>query len=145
MTAPFEILKTLRFPVVPSEILKKRVTLKRELLCQENLIPTRLAILGGSTTSEVKDMLEIFLLAHGIQAEFYESGYNRYSEEVLFEEPALWDFKPDIVFIHTTWRNVAEFPHLLESAADVDERVEREVVRFRAIWEKIHAGLGSLI
>jgi FkbH-like protein len=145
MTAPFEIPKTLRFPVVPSEILKKRVTLKRELLCQENLTPTHLAILGGSTTSEVKDMLEIFLLAHGIQAEFYESGYNRYSEEVLFEEPALWDFKPDIVFIHTTWRNVAEFPHLLESAADVDERVEREMVRFRAIWEKIHAGLGSLI
>ena len=58
-----EILKALRFPVAVGEILRKRQTLKRELLKQTNLVPTRIAILGGSTTTEVKSMLELFLLA----------------------------------------------------------------------------------
>ena len=89
--------------------------MKRELLKQTNLVPTRIAILGGSTTTEVKSMLELFLLAHGIQPTFYESGYNRYSEDVVFENPDLWNFKPNIVFIHTTWHNISEFPELLEA------------------------------
>src|SRR6266849_9660001 len=95
-------------PVSVTDILRSRRTLKEELLKQRNLVPVQIAILGGSTTGEIKSTLELFLLAQGIQPVFYESGYNGYSEEVLFENPGLWTFKPDIVFIHTTWQNVSE-------------------------------------
>jgi len=104
-----------------------------------------MAILGGSTTTEVKNMLELFLLAQGVQPLFYESGYNRYSEDVLFENPDLWNFKPDIVYIHTTWRNVSQFPELMEPEAGVEERVRSEMARFESLWEKIHTELGALI
>ena len=99
--------KELLHPVDTATLLRKRRSLTRELSEQPNLVPTRIAILGGSTTSEVKSMLELFLLAHGIQPTFYESEYNRYSEDVIFENPALWEFKPEIVYIHTTWHNVS--------------------------------------
>jgi FkbH-like protein len=135
----------LRFPVVPATVLKKRHSLKRELLAQPHLIPVRIAILGGSTTSEVRSMLELFLLAEGLQPSFYESGYNRYAEDVLFENPELIRFKPDVVFLHTTWHNVSEFPGLLEAEDEVARRVRAEAVRFEALWEKIHAQLGALI
>ena len=137
--------KALRFPITPAEILRKRQSLKKELLGQTNLIPTRIAILGGSTTAEVKSMLELFLLAQGIQPTFYESGYNRYSEDVLFQNPDLWNFKPDIVFIHTTWHNVSEFPQLMEPETEVEQRVGREMERFASLWGKIHTELGALI
>ena len=104
------VLKALQFPIETATILRQRHSLKKELLGQTNLVPTRIAILGGSTTAEVKSMLELFLLAQGIQPSFYESGYNRYFEDVLMGNPELWSFKPDIVFIHTTWRNVLQFP-----------------------------------
>jgi FkbH-like protein len=94
---------------------------------------------------EVKNMLELFLLAQGIQPTFYESGYNRYAEDVLFANPDLWKFKPDIVFIHTTWRNLSESPELLEDTAFTEERVGRELTRFSALWERIHAELGAII
>jgi len=90
-------------------------------------------------------MLELFLLAHGIQPMFYESGYDRYSEDVLFKNPALWNFKPDIVFIHTTWRNVSQFPELMEGEREVEHRVCREKARFESLWEKIQTDLGALI
>src|SRR4051794_39020229 len=90
-------------PASAVEIVRQRRRLRNELLRRVNLTPTRIAILGGSTTAEVKNMLELFLLAQDIQPTFYESGYNRYAEDVLFENPDLWKFKPDIVFIHTAW------------------------------------------
>jgi len=140
-----EILKALHHPIVVADILRKRQVMKRELLKQTNLVPTRIAILGGSTTTEVKSMLELFLLAQGIAPTFYESGYNRYSEDVEFENPDLWNFKPNIVLIHTTWHNISEFPELLEADGAVENRVRREVARFTSLWEKIHTELGAVI
>jgi len=140
-----DILKAVRYPIDPANLVRRRQTLKKELLKQANLLQTRVAILGGSTTSEVKNMLEIFLLANGIQATFYESGYNRYSEDVLFENPELSNFKPDIVFIHTSWLNVSEFPAIMESEEEVQTRVRQEVSRFESMWNKVQKDLGALI
>ncbi|HEX4004997.1 MAG TPA: HAD-IIIC family phosphatase [Acidobacteriaceae bacterium] len=138
------MLKEMRYPVTPATLLRKRPALKRELLAQPNLLPVRIALLGGSTTSEVKNMLELFLLDQGIQPEFYESGYNRYSEEALFDTGALASFRPDVVYLHTTWRNVEQFPSLLESEAEVDQRVRNEVARFESIWDALRTKLGAL-
>ncbi|HTT22805.1 MAG TPA: HAD-IIIC family phosphatase [Candidatus Sulfotelmatobacter sp.] len=135
----------LRLPTDAKAILRKRESLRKQLLKQPNLLPTRIAILGGSTTVEVKKTLELFLLTHGIQPVFYESGYNRYSEDVLFENSNLWNFKPDIVFVHTNWRNISQFPDLMETEVEVELRVRSEMSRFEAVWEKIHAELGALI
>src|ERR1017187_1095249 len=140
-----EILKALRFPIAVGDILRKRLVLKKELLKQTNLVPTRIAILGGSTTTEVKSMLELFLLAQGIEPAFYESGYNHYSEDIEFENSDLWNFKPNIVFLHTTWHNISEFPALLEAEAEIEARVRREMARFESLWEKIHTELGAVI
>lgn len=144
-TSSWTIPKALQFPIATQKILLKRRALKEELLKRTNLIPARIAILGGSTTSELKSVLELFLLAQGIQPTLYESGYNRYREEVLFENPDLWNFKPDIVLIHTTWHNVSQFPDLMENADDVERRVQSEMARFAPVWEKIHAELGALV
>ena len=140
-----DVLKALRAPVAVGDILRKRQAIKRELLKQTNLVPVRIAILGGSTTTEIKGMLEIFLLAQGMQPVFYESGYNRYFEDVLFENPELWNFKPNLVFIHTTWHNISEFPALLETESEVEARIRREMARFESLWEKIHKDLGAVI
>ena len=45
-----EVLKAFRSPIVVADILRKRHVLKKELLKQPNLVHTRIAILGGSTT-----------------------------------------------------------------------------------------------
>lgn len=140
-----DLSKALRFPTALKNILRNRQKIRQELLKRSNLLSCRIAILGGSTTTEIRNMLELFLLQHGIKPAFYESGYNRYCEDVLFENPELWAFKPDIVFIHTTWQNVTCFPDLLEDEAAVEEHVRREMSRFGSLWEKIHAQLGAIV
>jgi FkbH-like protein len=137
--------KDLQIPTSLADFIRKRRMLKEEFLKQENLVPTRIAILGGSTTAEVRKTLEVFLLAHGLQPAFYESGYNQYWEDILFENLNLWNFKPDIVFIHTTWQNVSHFPEPLEGVNEIEACVRSEMSRFESMWEKLHIGLGALI
>lgn len=126
-------------------LLRKRKALKKELLQQSSLFPVKIAILGGSTTSEVRSMLELFLLGHGIQPQFYESAYNSFFEDIAFANPELGTFKPDIVFIHTTWHNVYRFPRALEPESSVDSLFRELIDRFESIWQTISARFGALI
>lgn len=60
----------LRYPFNSKELLRKRKSIKKELLASSNLMDKHVAILGGSTTHDIKDMLELFLLDQGIRPTF---------------------------------------------------------------------------
>jgi FkbH-like protein len=108
-------------------------------------LPVRIAVLGGSTTVEVKNILELFLLSHGIQPTFFESSYSRYHEDVLFENPELMNFKPEVVFVHTTWRNITRWPELMDSEETICERVRQEMGSFITLWEAINSKLSAVV
>jgi len=63
----------LDLPIDAAYLLRKKHSIRRELQQQPGLTSKRIAVLGGSTTAEVVDQLEIFLLLHGISATFYQS------------------------------------------------------------------------
>lgn len=142
---PGPVPRELRFPLSAELILRKRHALKKQLLEQTNLLPVRIAILGGSSTQEIKSILELFLLAHGIQPVLYESEYDRYYEEVVFHDSELFEFKPDIVFVHITWHNVLQFPEILDDKARVDALAQHQLQRFVGFWETIHRDLKAVI
>jgi FkbH-like protein len=132
-------------PIKFEDVLSKRKSLLRQLRQRAGLQPLRIAILGGSTTADVRDMLEIFLLAGGIAPDFYESGYNQYYEDVMFHNPDLFAFRPDIVVVHTTQQNITCLPALLDSEADVERTVRAEMDRCEGYWAAIESGLGALV
>ena len=62
------------YPFDSAELMKKQRSIKRRLLSDNTKrIQKKIAVLGGSTTDGIVDMLDIFLLEQGIQAEFYQS------------------------------------------------------------------------
>ncbi|MBP1567523.1 MAG: HAD family hydrolase, partial [Oscillospiraceae bacterium] len=69
-------MKTLSYPFDSSYILKKKRSIKKELLASgTGRIKKKIAVLGGSTTNEIVNILELFLLDQGIEPEFYQSEY----------------------------------------------------------------------
>lgn len=66
------------YPIDSKILLRKKIKIKKELLTQNNLIEKRVAVLGGSTTNEIVDQLELFLLNYGIKPTFYQSEYAQY-------------------------------------------------------------------
>lgn len=110
------------YPIDNNYILKKKKFLKRIGLDKKNLIQKNIAIVGGSTIGDIKDILEVFLLDYGIKPDFFIGQYNNFYEDVLFNTQELLDFKPDIIIIHTTSRNLYD---------------ENLIEKLKAVWGKI--------
>lgn len=96
-------MRELEYPFDPGYIMKKRRSIKKELLKTDKpFVEKRIAVLGGSTTHDIIDILELFLLNYGIRPTFYESEFNQYWQDAMFDNPKLDEFKPEIIFIHTS-------------------------------------------
>ena len=133
-------MEILNYPFDAQLILRTKKKIRRELLASsQQRIVKKIAVLGGSTTSEIRNILELFLLDQGIEPVFYESAYGRYWQEIMFDEPALKDFAPDIIYIHTTGRNISVFPEIGDSAETVSQKLEQVYEPFRQMWEKAAA------
>ena len=85
-------MKELEYPFDSAWILQKRRKLKKQLLEDGSTrIKKKIAVLGGSTTSDIIAIMELFLLNAGIEPEFYESEYARYWQDAMFENPELME------------------------------------------------------
>lgn len=140
------MLRELYPPFDGNEILKKKNKLLRQLRENTaNAVPLRIAVLGGSTTSDIVKVLEIFLRERGIAPTFYESEYAQYWNDAVFENPELSKFKPDLVFIHTTFRNIERLPEVLESRDSIEQKLSDEYARFEQMWSNISEKFGCTV
>ena len=126
------------YPLDTKMLLRKKKSIKKELLNNEKQwICKKIAVLGGSTTNEVVDQLEIALLNHGIKAEFYQSEYSLYWEDAMFGNEQLDAFEPDIIYIHTNWRNITAFPEIHDTEDEVMQKLQEQYERFGSMWKKL--------
>lgn len=129
-----------QYPLDTGTLLRKKRRIRRELTAQNpHPLHKKIAILGGSTTNEVADQLGLFLLQYGIEAEFYQSEYGQYWQDAMFGTPELDAFAPDVIYIHTTWRNVDRFPTTATPPQEAEEMLEGEYRRFETMWQALEA------
>ena len=131
-------MRELEYPFDSEYILKKSKKLKRELLeSRTDFLSKNIAVLGGSTTHDIVRILEVFLLNRGIRPVFYESEYAQYFQDVMFDNPELTEFAPDLIYIHTSNRNIAGYPTVSDNPEQIDVMLEEQYEHFRVMWEKI--------
>ena len=132
----------LQYPFDSDFLLKKSKKIRRALLTDGTArLKKKIAVLGGSTTHDIVRMMELFLLGHGIEAEFYESEYAQYYEDAVFGSEELDRFQPDLVFIHTTFRNLRELPSATMSADEVKALEDSTFAHFEAAWNGVRTRL----
>lgn len=128
----------LEYPFDSDYIIKKKKSLKKKLLERDvKYLEKRIAILGGSTTSDIKLVMELFLLNYGIKPTFYESEYNMYWQDAMFDNIELACFKPDIIFIHTTNKNIINYPEISDNEDQITAKLEKEYEKFVTMWEHL--------
>jgi FkbH-like protein len=127
------------------QLLMKRKGLRRKLSAREHLKPIRIAVLGGSTTHEMVDLWELWLLESGFAPTFYQSEYGRYYVEAVHDTDKLVGFNPDIVYVHTSYKNIQGFAPLQATEAELAEHVQRELKRYQEIWSSITEKIGCQI
>lgn len=137
-------MRELEYPFDAGYLLKKSKRIKRTLLEQTaadgtpvTFLKKRIAVLGGSTTHDIIRILELFLLNYGIEPEFYESEYAQYWQDAMFDNEELVQFHPDLIYIHTTGRNITFFPDMEDSLQGIEDKLEAQMNHFRVMWEKL--------
>ncbi len=137
----------LNYPFDGEWMRRKKKQIKRELLEKKEacFITKKIAILGGSTTDELRDMLELFLLDFGIKPMFYSSEYNRFYEDAVFENPALAEFNPDIIYIHTSLRNISCKILVTDTDEMAVDKISDTYSHFLTLWENLKRRYNAVI
>lgn len=78
--------------------------------------------------------MELFLLNFGIEAEFYQSEYAQYWQDAVFGNSELDSFDPDIIFIHTTYRNLEASLNIRMTREETDALLEERYSRLEQMW-----------
>ncbi len=134
------------YPFDSGYLLKKQKSIRKELKNDgKKRIPVKIAVLGGSTANAVADQLELFLLNYGIEPQFYLSEYAQFWQDAMFPPNELTDFKPDLVYFHTTNRNITRFPAVSDAAEEVGGIITDEFERFKQAWESVRDKFGCPI
>ena len=132
------MLRELCYPFDSAEVLQKRRRFLRTLKeTEKDGTPIRIAVLGGSTTSDIVKTLELFLRNRGIVPAFYESEFAQYWEDAMFPNPVLEAFRPELIFIHTTSRNIRDFPAVTDSRELCEHKLEQAYSHFEQMWERL--------
>ncbi len=132
------MLKELEYPFDSKYIIGKKVMLRKLLRGDgSKRIKKNIAILGGSTTNDIKLCIELFLLNQGIDPEFYESEYNQYYQDAMFPPEELVRFKPDVIYIFTTNRNITKYPQMTDTDDSVGRMIDAEYGKYKNIWENL--------
>ncbi len=127
----------LEYPFDGNIIMRRRKSLRRKLLSQSGLIEKKIAVLGGSTTHDIREILELFLLNYGIRPIFFESEYAQYWQDAMFGNKELELLEPDIIYIHTTNRNILTYPELTDSLDEIDGLLEQQYLHFERMWKSL--------
>ena len=130
---------TFTYPYDNELLLRKQKSIKWELLAREDITytPVRIAVLGGSTTDDIRNILELFLLAAGIQPVFYQSEYSKFYEDAVFGNEELDAFQPEIVVVFTSVVNIVNWPDIADGVVAVQEKLAAEYGRLAEVWEAI--------
>lgn len=124
----------LSYPFDGAAILQKKRALKKELSQKPGLMDKKIAILSGGTVGDLPAVLELFLLNAGIRPSFYEGDYGLFYENLVFDSGALAAFAPDVIYIHTSRRNLRLWPDVADSPAEADGKLENEYAHFEAAF-----------
>ncbi len=119
------------FPIDADYIMQKKRSLLRGLKNADGRIVKKIALFSGSTIGELEPVLKLFLQDMGIEPEFYQGGYGRFYEDLVFDDGSLRQFNPDIIYIHTSVRNLT-FPSITFDEQQAQEFAENEFGRFKA-------------
>lgn len=128
-------MECLQYPFDGAYILQKKRALRKELLQKPGLLEKKIAIVSGTTLGDIPKILELFLLEAGIRPVFYEGEYGLFYEDVVFDNGALRDFAPDVLYIHTSNRNLRGWPDVRDDSGQAADKLQQEYTRFETVWQ----------
>lgn len=105
----------------------------------------RIAVLGGPTTTQLVELLHVCLAGAGIDASLYQCEYGLFRHELLAPDSGLDAFRPQIVILATSGRDLMRQPTITMTAAEVGELVAAETADWMRLWQTAQSRWGASV
>jgi FkbH-like protein len=115
------------------------------LLAGADLRPLRIAILSSFTVDHFVDVFRMWLAVVGIRAEFYVSPYDTIVPTILDWTSGLYDFKPDLVWLMTTYRDVRIKISPGAGREQVQHQIDGAIREVSALWKTVTSRANSIV
>jgi len=103
-----------------------------------NLQKIKIGVVGTSSIEHLVDILKFWLALDGFNADIYQSEFNTMEQSILDNKSNLYKFKPDVIWIFSSYRDVmkTEIPWGCTEEV-INEQIMSEVNHFTDLWEAI--------
>ena len=105
----------------------------------------RLAILGSFTTDLMGPIIDLYLFGAEITAEIYSADFGVFRQEILNPDSPLYEFKPKVIYLATSWKDLGRRPTLEDDRSAVLRLAKAEFSDWMALWKTAHERLGCQI
>lgn len=105
----------------------------------------RIAVLGSYSIQHFVSVLRFLLHEEGIDANIYEGEYDGILMDVLNDDSELYEFKPSMVILLPSIKDIKEFPALGNDGEAVEQLADKQVQLYQGIWRKLETSLGCQI
>lgn len=105
----------------------------------------KIAVLGSYSIQHFVSVLRFLLHEEGIDANIYEGEYDGILMDVLNEESELYEFKPSMVILLPSIKDIKEFPALGSDTETIEQLADKQVQLYQGIWSKLESSLGCQI
>lgn len=98
----------------------------------------RVAVIGSKTLTQLTWLLTLNLLGSGFLVDLYESDYGVFQQEILNPQSGLYIHQPQVLFALTDYRDILNYPDMMQQAHDVETVVEQEYSSWAHLWHTFH-------
>ena len=105
----------------------------------------KIAVLGSYSIQHFVSVLRFLLHEEGIDANIYEGEYDGILMDVLNDDSELYEFKPSMVILLPSIKDIKEFPALGSDGEAVEQLADKQVQLYQGIWSKLETSLGCQI
>ncbi len=110
-----------------------------------NLQKVRIAILATSTVDHLIQIFQYWLSREGLEGEFYISEYDTVRQTILDTSSALYNFKPEIIWIFSGYRDVALNCSPGASKDNTENSINSAIAQTVSLWDTLQQNLPSYI
>ena len=122
-----------------------KINLKEDKKNQRTKNQIRIAILGGSTTDLIKNTISEYLAINNLKGIFFQSEYNQFYYEGINPSKKLKEFKPQVIYIHSSTANIEEFPIVGSSSKQVEKLINKTFNKYKSIWNNLTKKFNCII
>ncbi|MBF0383944.1 MAG: HAD family hydrolase [Magnetococcales bacterium] len=110
-----------------------------------SLTPVRIGIVATTTMDQFVDVFRFYLTLMGLEPTFHVARFNTLHQTVLDPQDSLYSFKPDIVWLFTSHRDVMFEISPGAGLQEVEQSIVAALSRFQVLWDALKANSSAII